>query len=95
MKNKQRIYESPIYVHYKDHFCPYCNSKTEVKKVKKLVNSKSSEAMEFNFSNGDGFMFGDVEFTFDVFFCEKCGLEFRVKDMKNFEQAKINNKFFK
>ena len=90
MINKKWIIVSPFFVHFKEHFCPICNEKIQVKRTKKIVNSKSEEAKNFDFSfSGDGgFMSGDVEFIFEVFYCSSCKKEFSIKEIRNFERKR-------
>lgn len=89
MKNKKWILNSPFYVHWKKHYCKLCNGELTVKRIKKTVNSKSPEAkdFDFSFSGGDGgFMFGDVEFSFEIFYCSNCDNEISIKEMKKYER---------
>lgn len=95
VKNKQWILQSPIYVHCKKHFCPFCQCKLDVRRIRRLINSKSNEAKDydFSFSGGDvGFMFGDVEFSLEVFYCPTCEKEFSIKEMKRIERENRNKK---
>ena len=55
----KRIWSSPIFLHLKKHYCPACNSKLKPTKVAKVVNSKSEEAKNFDFSAGDA-SFDDI-----------------------------------
>ena len=48
MKNKKFIGESWFYTNFKKHYCPNCNSRLEVKKASKIVNSKSIEAKNYD-----------------------------------------------
>lgn len=79
---------SPIYVYFKKHFCPKCGNKLELKYVSKVVNSKSPEAKYYDFSIGDTFLVGEVEFRTRYFHCVKCQLDFSFKEMKNHEKNK-------
>ena len=80
--------DSPFYVHHKKHYCEICNGELEVRRIKKTVNSNSPEAIEFDFSNsgGDGFLIGDVRFSFEVFFCPKCDKSFSIRQTKKRER---------
>lgn len=86
MKNKKFIGESWLYTYFKKHYCPICNEKLEVKKISRVVNSKSSEAKNYDFSLGDSFLVGDVEFIFYVFSCPKCNKQYSVQEMKRNEK---------
>jgi predicted RNA-binding Zn-ribbon protein involved in translation (DUF1610 family) len=92
MKNKSFILDSPIFVFIKKHKCPSCSRKIIPKKIKRTVNSKSTEAKEFDFSCGDSFLIGDVEFTYYIFYCENCDKEYEIKEIKNHERKSRNIK---
>ena len=65
---------SPFYVHWKEHICPKCGGKVELRYVSKTVNSKSPEAKDYDFSVGDTCYVGDVEFRTRCFYCPKCNI---------------------
>lgn len=79
---------SPFYVHLKKHVCPKCGSKVELWYVSKIVNSKSPEAKDYDFSVGDTFFVGDVEFRTRYFYCPKCMLDISFQKMKKIEKSK-------
>jgi hypothetical protein len=88
MKNWKIILDSPFFMFCKKHLCPKCSAVLTTKKVKKVVNSKSEEAKFFNFSSDSGgYLFGDVEFTWYVFHCEKCNVDISLQEMKVHEKA--------
>lgn len=88
MKNKKWQLNSPIFVHAKKHNCPNCGQQLTVKRVSRVINSESEEAKEFDFSfAGDGFLGGDVEFSFEVFQCDACGKEYSIKELKAIERG--------
>jgi hypothetical protein len=101
MKNKSFILDSPIFVFKKTHKCPNCGQNIVPKKIKKVVNSKSLEAKNFDFSIGDSFLIGDVEFNYYVFYCSCCNKEHEIKEIKIYEKknkeieirGKYKNKF--
>ncbi|MBQ8767824.1 MAG: hypothetical protein IJZ16_13590 [Clostridia bacterium] len=86
MKNKKFIGESWFYTYFKKHYCPKCGAKLKVQKVSKIVNSNSPEAKEYDFSLGDTFLMGDVEFFYNVFSCSTCSTQYSVKEMKKLEK---------
>ena len=67
----QRIYKDIFYLR-KAHFCPDCGTKLEKVAVSKVVNSRSPEAKNFDFSIDGVHMMGDVQFTWDEFECPNC-----------------------
>ena len=88
MKNAVKfVYDAtPFYLYLKKHFCPICGNKLELRFVSKIVNSKSPEAKDYDFSNGDTFFTGDVEFITRCFHCLNCKVDISVKDMKKYEK---------
>lgn len=86
MKNKKFIGDSWFYTNFKKHYCPICNEKLVVKKISRVVNSKSLEAKNCDFSLGDSFLVGDVEFFYNVFCCPKCNKQYSVQEMKRIEK---------
>ena len=86
MKNKKFIGESLFYTYFKKHYCPFCKDKLEIQKVSKIVNSKSPEAKDYDFSLGDTFLIGDVEFYYNVFYCSKCNKQYSIQEMTKHEK---------
>lgn len=83
------IYDAnPFYVHWKKHFCPQCRKKLELRYISKIVNSKSPEALEYDFSVGDTFFVGDVEFRTRYFHCSNCKIDISFQEMKKYERRK-------
>lgn len=76
----------PLYMLFKKHFCPFCGNKLELSYVSKIVNSKSPEAADYDFSVGDSFLVGDVEFRTRCFWCANCNLNFSINEIKNAEK---------
>jgi transcription initiation factor IIE alpha subunit len=72
----------------KPHYCPECNSKMDAKKVERVVNSKSPEARNFDFSSVDGYLIGLIKFIWDEFHCPKCDNQLTVPEMKKYERQK-------
>ena len=85
---RQRIYTRPLYARRKKHYCPKCEGELFLKEVSKVVNSNSSEAKDFDFSNGDTFMIGDVKFTWDEFKCSECNFQISINDLALYERKK-------
>ena len=80
------IFDDYFYLHKKKHYCKYCNGELIAKRIKKTVNSNSPEAKDFDFSaSGDGFLFGDVVFSFNVFYCQACDIELSIKEVSKYE----------
>ena len=57
----KREWSHPIFC-MKKHYCPYCNERLEKTKTETIVDSKSKEAKNSNFSNGGCFMIRNIKF---------------------------------
>ena len=86
MMGRKYFNDDVIYTVFKKHFCPTCGTKLSRITTSKIVNSKSPEAKQYDFSGNDGFMVGDVEFIWKEFYCEKCEKRITVNEMKRIER---------
>lgn len=87
-KAVKHLYDgNPLYLH-KKHICPQCGNKVELRYDSKTVNSKSPEAKDYDFSLGDTFLVGDIEFRTGYFYCPKCLLNISLQEMKEYEKIK-------
>lgn len=77
---------NPLYVHWKKHFCPRCKTKVELGFLSTIVNSKSPEARKYDFSMGDTYYVGDVEFRVRCFYCTQCQINISFQEMKKYER---------
>ena len=77
----KREWSHPIFC-LKKHYCPCCNVRLEKTKTKTVVNSESEEAKNYDFSNGDGFLVGNIKFIRTVFRCNKFDKTFTIKEFK-------------
>ena len=83
------IYDvNPIFVHWKKHFCPKCGKRMSIRFHSKTVNSASFEARKYDFSLGDTFLVGNVEFRTPFFYCNECHCEVTAPQMKEIERRK-------
>lgn len=82
------------YVTFTRHYCPQCNNKLKTVKISKIINSKSSEAKDFNFYFGGAphgiHVTGDVKFIWKEFKCPNCDMHFTVEELKKIEGIEIN-----
>lgn len=69
------------------HYCPYCHSLLQVKQKKQIVNSESEEAKNFDFSSGGEALIGNIEFKWDIFYCEHCNKEIPTGDIYQYERV--------
>lgn len=75
-----------FYVRFKKHFCPKCGNKLTVGYISEIVNSKSPEAKNYDFSNVDTYFVGDVEFRTQCFRCDNCKVHYSFKEMRRIEK---------
>lgn len=83
----KREFSKPIFC-LKKHYCPCCNEKLEKTTIETIVNSNSEEAKNYDFSNGDNFMVGNVKFIKTAFRCNKCNKTYTIKELKESERTK-------
>ena len=69
---------SLFWLRCKKHFCPVCNSELTISKVSKVVNSKSDEAKNYDFSNVDSYFTGNIKFIYPELLCTECGNKYSV-----------------
>ena len=81
----KRSFTNPIYLYFKKHICPKCNTILEIVKESKIVNSKSPEAENYDFDNLDTDIKGDVKFVWDIFKCPNCETKITIDDMVQHE----------
>ena len=74
------------------HYCPTCAELVDVIRKEQIVNSGSVEAKDFDFRDNNlemsGRIYGNVRFTWDVFYCRACDLEMPVIDVIKHNRAK-------
>lgn len=81
-----------FYTVFKKHYCPVCGTKLTRIKTSKIVNSKSPEAKNYDFTLGDSFMVGDVEFIWKEFYCPTCKKRIPIDEMRRIEKSKRKDK---
>ena len=82
---KKFVYEDITYLR-KNHFCPTCEGKVDVVSVSCVIDPKSEEAKDFDFTLGNGTnMVGPVEFHWKEFECRECQKHYTVRQMKKIE----------
>lgn len=69
---KKYVNNAIFYTIFKKNYCPACGTKLTRVKTSKIVNSKSPEAKNYDFTLGDSFMVGNVEFIWKEFYCPTC-----------------------
>ena len=84
----KRMWRRPFWVHLKKHYCPVCMNLLTTTKVSKVVNSRSEEAKEYDFSSGDGFMAGNIKFLWTEFVCINCDKTYPLDEIIEYERKK-------
>ena len=80
----KHIIDNPIWLYTKKHYCPECRGELRRVDISKVVNSKSPEARDYDFSApGGGFYHGNVKFIWTELRCSRCGKQYTVKEIKN------------
>lgn len=89
LQGKKYKNEDIIYVTFKKHYCPYCETKLKTEIVKKVLNHKSPGVKQSDFWIGPAgrkhFITGDVEFSWKEFKCPNCSAHFTIEEMKKIE----------
>lgn len=83
---KKYVNNAIFYTLFKKHYCPECGTKLTRIKTSKIVNSKSPEAKNYDFTLGDSFMVGDVEFIWKEFYCQICKKRIPIDEMRRIEK---------
>ena len=83
---KKYVNNAIFYTVFKKHYCPACGTKLTRVKTSKIVNSKSPEAKNYDFTLGDSFMVGDVEFIWKEFYCKKKKKRIPIDEMRRIEK---------
>ena len=87
MHHVKRTCTRPFFVNFKKHYCPVCNEELKKVKVSRIVNSKSEEAKDFDFSSsGEGYMIGNVKFIWTEFTCAKCRQNYSIDSIYHSEK---------
>lgn len=85
IKEKSQGYKSiinnPKFTNAKKRFCPDCKNRLEVIRVSKVINSQSKEVKQYNFSDGEQSLIGNVKIKWREFYCPNCNKYTSVADM--------------
>jgi uncharacterized protein YbaR (Trm112 family) len=90
--NKSWFIDSPFFSFLKKHYCPCCKGQLVLKKAKRIIDPVSDEAKNYDFSCGDSYLTGKVEFHFFLFYCKTCKREYLVREIKELEYKKKRTK---
>ena len=83
---KKYVNNAIFYTIFKKNYCPVCGTKLARVKTSKIVNSRSPEAKNYDFTLGDSFMVGDVEFIWKEFYCPTCKKRISIDEMRRIEK---------
>ena len=61
------------FIRHNDVFCLSCTKKMKIIKCTKVVNSNSPEAKDYNFYIAEGFLSGNIKFSWFELECPQCG----------------------
>ncbi len=88
---KKMTYKAASYLK-KPHFCPDCKTQMEVITVSKVVNSRSPEAKQHDFSIMHGTnMVGNIEFSWQELKCPACERQVTIEDMQRIEYDSLDD----
>ena len=75
---------------YEKALLPHCNEMLEKTKTETVVNSKSEEAKNYDFSQvgGDGYMMGNIKFIRTAFRCNKCDKTYSIQTILEIERMR-------
>ena len=83
----KREWSRPFWVRCKKHYCPTCKSLLTAAKRSKIVNSKSEEAKNYDFSFGDTFLAGNIKFIWTEFLCATCDTIYSLREISDYEKT--------
>ncbi len=86
MRGRKYFNDDIFYTIFKKHYCPTCGTRMTRIRTSKIVNSRSPEAKNYDFSLGDSFMIGDVEFIWKEFYCPICKRRISIEEMRQIEK---------
>jgi len=79
-------WHGPLLAKFKKHYCPQCKAEFERVKTSRVVDSRSEEAKDYDFSCGDGYMSGCVRFIQTEYKCHSCNKIYSLKEIKEARQ---------
>ena len=89
MGGKMLICDDIVGTFFKKYKCADCKVKLNRKKVSKIINTKSEEAKNYDFSQpgGDGYMIGNIKFVKTAFRCNKCDKTYSIEELLEIEKG--------
>ena len=87
---KYEIEGGPFYL-LRKHYCPLCSELLTRKRNEVIVNSKSKEAENYDFTGFKMLLMGNVMFITFYYECEKCSKEYSIDELME-EERKIRIK---
>lgn len=74
--------DNPYLLFIKKYYCPICGKLLVRKLGSVIISSNSEEAKDYDFSNFDTYMKGNIKFYHMEFVCSGCGKVFRLEELK-------------
>jgi len=84
--NYKWTFKRIIFSYFKKHLCPNCKERLKVIWINRVINKKSPDARNHDFSSFNSYFFGDVKFFWNEFKCKKCGKIISAEDLYNIEK---------
>lgn len=82
-----KYFNNDVFYLMKKHYCPDCNNLLKKVKVSRVVNSRSLESKNYDFSGIDGYLYGNVKFIWKELECPNCNRHITTGEMKRIEKG--------
>lgn len=82
----KRDFSRFFWIRLKKYCCPDCKNQLKAIKVSKVVNSKSEEARNFDFSSADTYLTGNIKFVWTEFKCSACKKIYSISEIVDNEK---------
>lgn len=82
----KKTVKRPIWLKYKKHYCPICNGLLKTVEITKIVNWKSEEAKNFDFSSFESSMTKNIKFIWKELHCPVCNTNFKIDEIFQLEK---------
>ena len=84
----KREWTKPLWVRLKKHYCPNCMEVLVTTKVSRVVDPKSDDGKNHDFSSGDTHMMGNTKFIWTEFQCTSCGNRYSLQEIDASEKKR-------
>ena len=83
----QRIYQHPLYVKFKKHYCPDCDARLRTVDVEKVLRPGSAEAEKLGLRWSSRIIVKNVKYIWTEFECPQCKRRFMIDEMRKIEKG--------